>query len=392
MIAWVDCATGASGDKLLSALIDAGFDLAELRDAITGLGLPHVRIETAEVVRAGVRGLHLAVDAPGDTAHRHLGDIRALIEGGDLPAPVREKALATFELIARAEANVHGTTPEKVHFHEVGAIDSIVDIVGVALGLHTLGIEELFASPVAVGSGTVETAHGTLPVPAPATALLLEGMPVLGGDLPGELTTPTGAALLRIHARAFGPMPAMTLRAVGHGAGTRELPQPNVARILVGEPAAAGTREDTEDIVVLESTIDHLSGEQLAHAADRLRQLATLDVWMTPVLMKKGRPAVVLSALVRPGDVDVIAAAFMAETGTLGVRLMPASRVIAPRRQVTLVTSLGPVRFKISDAPGAMPRIRAEADDCARLASEQGLPVAEIAQMLAEEAEGLLGE
>lgn len=391
MIAYLDCTTGASGDKLLSALIDAGFDLAVLRGTLEGFGLGYVRIETTEVVRAGVRGVHLTVDAPDDSEHRHWSDIRALIEGATLPQAVREKALATFALIAEAEAAVHGTTPEQVHFHEVGAIDSIVDVVGVALGLHTLGIERLVSSPVAVGSGTVDTAHGVLPVPAPATALLLEGVPVLGTDLAGELTTPTGAALLRVHADAFGPMPSMTLRAIGHGAGTRELARPNIARLMLGDPFPE-THNDTEDVVLLESTIDHLSGEHLAHAADRLRETAALDVWMTPVVVKKGRPAVVLSALVRTADASDVARTFLAETGTLGVRMLPATRVVAPRRETTLETSMGPVRFKLSDAPGATPRIRAEADDCARLARERGMAIAEVARLLAEEAGELLGE
>ncbi|MDO9555970.1 MAG: nickel pincer cofactor biosynthesis protein LarC [Coriobacteriia bacterium] len=390
MIAYLDCATGASGDKLLSALLDAGFDIDALREALVGLGLGHVHVETTEVTRGGVRGLHFAVEAPDDHAHRHWSDIRALIEGAALPETVRKKALATFALIAEAEATVHDTTPEQVHFHEVGAIDSIVDIVGVALGMHSLGIEDLVSSVVAVGSGTVDTEHGVLPVPAPATALLLVGIPVTSTDLAGELTTPTGAALVRVHASAFGPMPPMTLRRVGHGAGTRELTRPNIARLMLGEPIAR-THRDTDGVVVLESTIDHLSGEQLAYAADRLRETAALDVWMTPVVMKKGRPAVVLSALARPEDSSTVAHAFLAQTGTLGVRILPADRVIAPRRELTLETSMGPVRFKISDAPGAIPRVRAESDDCARLARERDMAVAEVARVLAEEADGLLG-
>jgi uncharacterized protein (TIGR00299 family) protein len=392
MIAYLDCSTGASGDKLLSALVDAGFDLSLLSDVLGGLGLGHVRIETAPVVRAGVRGVYLTVDARGDTAHRRWSDIRTLIKSAALPQCVADKALETFALIAEAEATVHGTTPEEVHFHEVGAIDSIVDIVGVALGMHTLGIEHLVSSPVAVGSGTVRTAHGMLPVPAPATALLLEGIPIEGTDLIGELTTPTGAALLRIHAAAYRPLPPMTLRAIGHGAGSRDFARPNVVRLLLGDPLAETRQPDTEDVVLLESTIDHLSGEHLAYAADRLRETAALDVWMTPVIMKKGRPAVILSALVHPADAADVADTFMAETGTLGVRTLPATRRIAPRRELTLETTMGPVRFKISDAPGATPHIRPEADDCMRLARARGIAVAQIEAQLAEEAEGLLGE
>lgn len=389
MIGFLDCATGVSGDKFLAALIDAGWDAAELRAGIDALGLADVEIGIAETRRAGVRGLELIVRAPHDVAHRTWGDIRTLIAAAPLPETARERSLATFELIARAEARVHGVAPEEVRFHEVGAADSIVDVVGVALGMHALGIERLVASPVAVGSGTVVSAHGTLPVPAPATALLLEGVRLAGSDLAGELTTPTGAALLRVHASGYGAMPAMTLRAVGHGAGARELPQANVARLLLGD-AGPAPEEGAQDVAVLESNLDHLSPEELAICAERLREAPALDVWMTPVVMKKGRPGVVLSALAAAADAPALAARFLALTGTLGVRVSPLRRFVAPRRAVTLATSMGEVRFKLSEIPGALAAVRAEADDVARIAAERDLPPAQVARALAAEARRIL--
>jgi len=381
MIGYLDCATGISGDKFLCALMDAGWDAAGLRDTVDALGLHDVELDIAEVTRAGVRGLHLDVRAPHEHAHRTWSDIRTLIETAKLPEAVRRDALATFELIAVAEGRVHGVVPEKVHFHEVGAVDSIVDVVGVAAGMHALGIEPLIASPVAVGSGTVICAHGELSVPAPATALLLAGVRIAGSDLPGELTTPTGAALLRVHAAAYGSVPAMTLRTVGHGAGTRELAQPNVARLLLGDADIAWPA-DTQEVVVLESNIDHLSPESLATVADQLRESPALDVWMTPVVMKKGRPGMVVSVLARPSHVPDLAQRFLQLTGTLGVRISPLERLVAPRRELTLQTSMGAVRFKVSGIAGALAAVRAEADDCARIATQRDMAPGEVAAFL----------
>ncbi len=273
---------------------------------------------------------------------------------------------------------------EDVHFHEIGAADTIADILGVSLALYHLGVLDLVTSPVAVGSGTVMTEHGELPVPAPATALLLRGMPVVPGTAPGELTTPTGAALLATFATGFGTLPPMTLRRVGVGCGTRDLGTPNVCRLLLGEPMPPAS--DAEDVVVLETNIDHLTPEELAVASERLRQAGALDVWQTPIVMKKGRAATLLTALAPAADAARLADRVIAETGTLGVRLMPAARRLVERDVAEVETSLGTARFKTAYLPDGTRALRVESDDAARIAASRNLPVDEAARILERDA------
>ncbi len=390
MIAYVDCSSGVSGDKLLAALIDAGADASALEAALGALGFGPIGIVTERVTRSGVTGAHVTVSAIDDQPHRAWAEIRTAIEAAPLTGAVRSSALAVFTALAEAEATVHGTAVDDVHFHEVGAIDSIADVVGVCWALHALGVTRLVASPIATGSGTVRTAHGVLPVPAPATALLLRGTPVEAGPAEGELTTPTGAALVATLADAFGDLPEMTVTAVGHGAGTRQLSVPNIARVFLGtepEPSRSGL----ERVTLLETTIDHLSGEQLANAADRLRAAGALDVWFAPVTLKKGRPGVVLSALTRSTDAAALATRVIAETGSLGVRVLPAERVVAEREVIELATSLGTVRFKVAEIDGPGPAVRPESDDVARIARELGHAESDVRRALEIEAAALLG-
>ncbi|MDP2182082.1 MAG: nickel pincer cofactor biosynthesis protein LarC [Actinomycetota bacterium] len=376
MIAYLDCTSGISGDKFLAALIDAGLAEETLAAALDSLGIG-ARVATARAVRGGFEGLSLRVDSGDVQPSRNWCDIRALISSSALDAPVIEGALAAFDLLARAEALVHGVPVDEVYFHEVGAVDSIADIVGVALGLHVLGITGLYCSPVSLGWGTVDTEHGTLPVPAPATAELLQGIPVVGGPAEGEMTTPTGAALLRAHVVAYGPMPAMRVERIGRGAGSRELSVPNVARLFFGE--AEHGEAETEPVVLLESNIDHLSPEHAAFAAEQLLEDGALDVWQTPIVMKKGRAATLISVLVRAGDEARTAASIMELTGTLGVRIAPTARYAATRTIVHAETIWGPVAVKVADFSGA-PRYRAEYEDCARIAREQGVPIREVCE------------
>lgn len=384
MIAYLDCTTGISGDKFLGALVSAGFEPTALRATLEPLGLVDA-FDARVVGSAGIAATSIMVAQAEDARWRHWSDIRAMLQDAPLAHAVRAGALRAFTLLAEAEARVHGVDVDRVHFHEVGAADTIVDIVGVAAGIEALGIERLVASPVAVGSGTVEGSHGMLPVPAPATAALLEGVAICDGGIPGELTTPTGAALVRAFVSEFGPLPAMTLRACGTGAGTRELGVPNVARLLIGEPAEpAALPPGAYTIVVLESNIDHLSAEHLAYAAERLLEAGALDVWQTPVVMKKGRAAVTLSVLSTPDAAAAIAARMIAETGTLGVRVDPTMRFVAEREVTEVTTSLGPVRVKrwrLGDRHGSRP----EFDDVARIARATGRPIAQIATQLADE-------
>jgi uncharacterized protein (TIGR00299 family) protein len=296
-------------------------------------------------------------------------------------------AVAAFGALAQAEATVHGTEIDDVHFHEVGAIDSIVDVVGVCAGLHALGVTALFATPVAVGSGTVETSHGTLPVPAPATALLLQGAaaPIVTGSASGELTTPTGAALLSACVERFSAMPPMTIGRIGYGAGTRDIGVPNVCRIVLGEgPSAEDGAEGglaVESVTVLETNLDHLAPEELAFASEELLAAGALDVWQTPIVMKKGRLATMLSALVSAPDSALLAARMSELTGSLGVRVRPTERFVAARHIVEVATEWGPVRVKAGAG-----RLRPEHDDVARIARETGRSYSDVARAAADAA------
>ncbi len=388
MIAHLDCSTGISGDKLLGALVDAGFPLERLAEALRGMGLGAVTVTSARERSHGVSATGISVTEPG-APRRHWREIRALLDGAPLAGPVRTGALAAFAALAEAEAAVHGCTVGDVHFHEIGAADTIADIVGVALGLHELGIKRLECSPVAVGSGTVATEHGVMPVPAPATALLLAGVPVVAGPAAGELTTPTGAALLRAHAAAYGAIPAITLRRVGTGCGTRDIGTPNVCRLLMGEEAVHDPSHD--ETVVLETNIDHLTPEELATAADRLRAAGALDVWQTPIVMKKGRAAVMLSVLSDAGGAAGLAERIIAETGTLGVRILTAERRVVERDVAEIETSLGRARFKIATLPDGTRTLRVESDDAMAIAAARGEAVDVAARALEAEAARITG-
>ncbi len=390
MIAYLDCTTGISGDKFLAALVDAGAPAEAVRTAVAAIDLS-ITIEFTEVSRAGIRGLAASVRAGAEPPARTWAAIRELIGAASLDAPVSETALATFALLAEAEAKVHGVGPDGVHFHEVGAIDSIADVVGVAAALHALGIERLVCGPVATGSGTVATAHGTLPVPAPATALLLESVPVEAGPLPGEATTPTGAALVRACATGFGPLPAMTLTAIGHGAGSRDVAGvPNVARVLIGtadEPAEAVA--GVEAVIELETTVDHLSAEHLAFCCEETLAAGGLDVWQTPAVMKKGRAGTIVTALAAPPDAGRLAEHLVKLTGSLGVRIRPITRSVVEREVRTVETSFGPVRVKVAGT-GAWLRVRPEYEDVAAIARRTGVPIDLVARTVETEARAAL--
>lgn len=387
MIAYLDCSSGVSGDKFLGALIDAGFDPGILRYALDALGLESVQLDVTQRSSRGVTGVGVAVTEPG-APRRHWRELRELLSHPQMPEPVRSATLRALQALAEAEAAVHGVPLDEVHFHEIGAADTIADTLGVALGMMELGITRLVCSPVAVGSGTVKTAHGTLPVPAPATVRLLEGVALVSGPAEGELTTPTGAALLAAHASAFGTIPEMTLRRVGVGCGTRDIGVANVCTLLLGEELLA--EAGREDVAVLESNIDHLTAEELAEGAERLRAAGALDVWQTPIVMKKGRAATMLSALAPASAATSLASRMIAETGTLGVRVLPASRRLVERDVAEIPTSLGTARFKVSHLPDKRV-LRVEADDAARLAADHGMPVDAAARRLETEASRATG-
>jgi len=388
VIGYLDCSTGVSGDKFLGALVDAGFAPGLLRDALTRMGLDAVVVETPTVRSSGVTGAGVRV-SEGGAPRREYRALRSLLEGAPVTECARAGALAALTALAEAEARVHGVDVDDVHFHEIGAADTIVDLLGIAMGLDALGIEHLSASAVTVGAGTVATEHGELPVPAPAAAALLHGMPIVPGPVGGELTTPTGAAALHTFASDFGAVPPMVLRRVGTGCGTRDLGLPNVCRLLLGDPILSAPSGDK--VVLLESNIDHLTPEELASAAERLREAGALDVWQTPIVMKKGRSATLLSALTRPGDAPRIADRMIAETRTLGVRMAPYDRRLAERDVAEIDTALGRARFKVATMPNGDRIVAVENDDASRIAVGRGIATDEAARLLENEAARKLG-
>jgi uncharacterized protein (TIGR00299 family) protein len=380
VIAWLDASSGVSGDKFLGALIDAGADLTTVQAAIDAVLPGGAELLVEPAVRGGIAGKHVTVVAAGDQPRRTWRAIRELLASSVLDEPVRDRALAVFGELAAAEAAVHGVDVEDVHFHEVGAVDSIADIVGGCAALEALAIDELVCSPVSVGSGTVATQHGVLPVPSPATLLLLVDIPSRAGDATTEMTTPTGAALVRVLADRFGPMPLMTPASIGHGAGSRELEIANVLRVVVGRSgpdAASGLRR--ESVTVLRSVIDHQSPEHVAFAVERLREAGALDTWLTPVVMKKGRPGVEVAILAAPEQADLLAGLLMRHTGTLGVRVEETTRRIAERSSLTVATPLGEVRLKVGPDGTSRP----EHDDCARIARRHDMTLAEVEEIVA---------
>ncbi len=400
LIAHLDCSTGVSGDKFLGALLDIGeatgqFTAEQLAATIATLA-PEARLAVERVRSRGIAAVSVRVEAPGASTaappHRTWATIRAMLEGAALPAPVRARALTAFGELALAEARVHGVVADDVHFHEVGALDSIADIVGVSAGIEALGIESISASVVAVGSGTIETSHGTLSVPAPATAELLTGVPTVhgpqlsgapepgGARAAGELTTPTGAALLRACVSSYGTWPPMTPLASGYGAGTRDIGVPNVCRIVLGRPAPQPEALAEEAVTLLETNLDHLSPEAVAVAAEQLLGEGALDVWTSPIVMKKGRSALILSLLVSPERVETFAERVVALTGTLGVRRRDFTRLVAPRECLVLETDYGPVRFKRGGG-----RLRPEADEVARIAAAEGRSYSDVEHELERE-------
>jgi hypothetical protein len=384
-LAWLDASSGLSGDKLLAALLDIGeargsFCLDDLRVAVESLGVGEAFIETERVKRGGISGLHVRVVA-GPSPARTWSDIRQMLLDAALPGRTVERALVVFEAIALAESRVHGVAAEDVHFHEVGATDSIVDIVGVCLGLELLGIGSWTVGPIAVGGGHVETAHGRLPVPTPATLELLTDVPIEGGPPEsGELTTPTGAALAVANADAFGSLPPAVPVAIGYGAGTREIEGlPNVLRVVLAESAD----DFSATVVLLETNLDHLPAEEIAFVTEQLLAEGALDVWLTPLVMKKGRPGVLLSVLTERMEDVRVTRAIHALTGSLGVRRSELERSVASREQRAVETPWGPARVKSGAG-----RVRPEHDDVARIASEQGLPYGFVRDEIARLASG----
>ena len=372
-VAWFHPVSGIAGDMALGALLDAGADLETVRSTIEGLGVEGWALDREAVERSSLAATRAVVDAPEHHHHRTWATIRQLLADAELPDRVRDRAHLVFEALAVAEAKVHGIEPDDVHFHEVGALDAIVDVVGVCAALESLDVDVVMSAPVTVGVGHVTAAHGVLPNPAPAVVRLLEGIPTVGVDVSLELTTPTGAAIVSGLAEHVGAMPAMTVGATGFGAGTRDLPgRPNVTQVVVGTLASDGPL--TETLVELATNVDDVTGELLAHTIDALLDAGALDAWATPIVMKKGRPAHTLNALCRPHQQDACTRLLFDLTGTLGVRSHTVSRTAQPRREIEVRVAGHAIGVKIGPA-----RAKAEFDDVVAAAEALGRPPAQIA-------------
>jgi len=378
-LAWFHCFSGIAGDMALGALVDAGADGDQVVELVERLPVGGWELEFEPVLRCGIAATRARVHAEETTVHRTAGNITAMIEEADLPERVTRRALAAFNALAEVEGRLHNRPPSQVHFHEVGAIDSIVDVVGTCAALEVLGIDEVHASSVATGTGMVRSAHGLIPVPAPATVALLAGAPTHGTDVPFELTTPTGAALLAATATSWGPMPAMLIGASGFGAGSRDLDgRPNVTQVVVGEARVA--TEPGQPVTLLEVNVDDATGETLAHAVAECLAAGAHDAWVTPIVMKKGRPAHVVSTLCDPSRVGEVAAVLTSETGSLGVRGHTLERWPAARSMDEVEVGGEPIGMKVTAG-----RAKVEHDDAARAARRLGLPLREVVSR-AEEA------
>jgi uncharacterized protein (TIGR00299 family) protein len=373
-VGYFDCFAGASGDMILSSLFDVGFTQSELLAALAELKVDDVDIVVGEVMRSSVRAKFFSFTRRGTAEPRSFGQIVELIESSGLHRGVKDGSIRAFDVIAEAESRIHGVAKQDVHFHEVGSLDSIVDVVGSFAGIESLGIQKVVSSPLALGSGRVECAHGTLPVPAPATLEIVKGLPVRSWGLAGEMTTPTGAAILKTCASEFGPVPPMTVSGIGYGAGSRELQGvPNVLRLIVGEARSA--RYDR--VTLLETNIDDMNPELFSHIYDDLFSDGALDVWVTNILMKKGRPGFLLSVLAESHHVTRLADSILSGTTTSGVRLRQMDRIKLDRESVEVETKYGKVKAKVFTIDEEK-RCAPEYEDCLRAARASGKGVAEV--------------
>lgn len=377
-IAYFDCFSGAAGDMIVASLLDAGAPFEELRKRLAGLNVPGYQLQAEKVRKQGFSAtkFDVIVDPDAPKPHRHLKHIVQIINDSQLADSVKTRAVRIFERLGQAEAKAHGTTIEKVHFHEVGAIDAIVDVTASVICMDLLGIEEVRCSPLVVGSGTVKCEHGLMPVPAPGTAGLIEGVPIAPTEETGELLTPTGAAVLTTLATRFGPLPAMTIQASGSGAGTRDgKTRPNLLRVFVGQAEAVG---ETDEIVVLEANLDDATGQVVGQAVERLFEAGALDAFCTPITMKKGRPAVMVTVLAEPASADKLERVLFEETPTFGVRRYTARRRKLHRQWQPVSTPFGQVRIKTGHLGDRIVSAAPEYEDCRQAAQAAGVPVREV--------------
>ncbi|MGA2810133.1 MAG: nickel pincer cofactor biosynthesis protein LarC [Candidatus Acidiferrum sp.] len=378
-LAYFDCFRGISGDMTLGALLDAGCPVEYLRSELQSLDVPGWTLSAEKVWKNGMAATHVKVHSEDQQKHRSLTTILQILNNSKIAPQVRERATAIFEKLGRAESYVHDAPLEQIHFHEVGAVDAIVDIVGACLGFDALGIAKFASSPLNVGGGTAKMAHGVLPVPAPATARLLEGKPTYSSGVQKELVTPTGAAIVATVCDSFGPQPPMTVSAIGYGAGTIDLEhQPNVLRIMIGEAADTSLAAPfgfDEEIYIIEANLDDMNPQIYGHFQERAFTFGALDVYTTPVQMKKNRPGTLLTVLCKPEETQKLMDLIFAETTTIGARAYRAQRRVLPRETVTVSTAFGDVRMKVASVNGHIRQATPEYEDCRKLAVERKVPL-----------------
>ena len=375
-LAYFDCRAGVSGDMILGALVDAGLRIEVLQTELDKLGLEGIRLRAAKVQRHGIAATKVDVAAGEGHGHRRLKDVLRIIDAADVSSGARRQAGAIFRRLAEAEAEVHGISVERVHFHEVGAADAIADIAGAVIGLEHLGVERVYASPLRFGRGTTRSAHGVLPVPVPAVVALCRNVPAERTDVPFELVTPTGAAVLTTLAQQIGAGPPMfRTRRIGYGAGSRDMDRlPNLLRLEIGD-AESSLQTDALDLI--ETNIDDMTPEIYGYLIDRLLAEGARDAYLTPVIMKKGRPGVVLSVLADPERTQAATDLILRETTTLGVRIRRVERQTVARRTAVVETAFGPVTVKVASYGGSA-RSAPEFEDCARIAKQQGVPILDV--------------
>jgi len=391
-VAYFDCPSGVAGDMIMAALVDAGVPLAALRAEIEKLPVEGWTITAREVRKGAFRAtkVDVGVDRQTHQPHRSLGDILAILERSALGVGAKERAARIFTRLAEAEARVHGTDRESVRFHDVGAVDAIVDVVGAVVGLDLAGVQAVHVSALPIGGGLVDGPHGKIPVPGPGTAELLRGFPVVDTGVRAELVTPTGAAILTTLATSAGSMPSLTIGAVGYGAGTMDLPgTPNVLRCFLGETTGPAAADET--VVQVETTIDDMSPQLYETLIERVFEAGALDVFLQPVIMKRGRPGVVVTALSAPDRVSEVSRVLFEESTTIGVRWSEWRRARLEREMVVLTTAYGAIPFKISRLGGRVVTVTPEFADVARIAGEKALPVREVLDQARADGRRLLG-
>ena len=381
--AYLDCSSGISGDMFLAALLDAGLPPQQLLGELKKVSLGFYEFKRTRAVRGGLVGTRVEIRVPGGQPERKLGHIEELVKGSALTEGVKKRAMKVFSQLAEVEGKLHGVSADEVHFHEVGAVDAIIDVVGACVGLELMEISDLVCSPLNVGGGRVQAAHGSLPVPAPATAELLKDMPVYSSGVEGELVTPTGAAIVATLTSGFGPMPSMKVETIGYGAGEKDFPgHPNLARMFVGQrvdavkpqPGAGGD----ELISVIEANLDDMSPQLYGYLAEQALAAGALDVTCSSVQMKKNRPGLTVSILASPDKSDALAQLLFEQSTTIGVRIHEARRKVLEREIVSVKTEYGPVRIKVAKRDGKVLNVAPEYDDCQRLAAEKSVPLKQV--------------